>query len=295
MRDARLTILLIVMAFAVLLAACQPPEHPEMRGSLYFGAGNYLAEMDLRDGSTSVVANLGDTEIQELSSQLDERLLLSVLGSVNQQDLHRLVLFDIGTRQALPLVTGRHGRYLPGTRVLVYDDGTKIIMTERVQGSWEQTEILSHRYNTRVRILPISATRFLYAEVGSEIHLYDKTTGESTRLDALGKYCDLDYTLWLPRHEKLLCRTANDDDSFAYPLVGLDGAVSEQLNLPGSQSFRPLAWLPDQDALVLSEQWWRKLSDRERSAVWIYRFEDDGAFRLVDDQYLGSWVVYRRW
>jgi hypothetical protein len=295
MREVRPTILLLVTVFAMQLVACQPPEPPEMRGSLYFGAGNYLAEMDLRDGSTSVVANLGDAEIREISSQLDERLLLSVLGSVNQQDLHRLILFDIKTRQTLPLVTGRHGRYLPGTRVLVYDDGTKIVMTERVQGSWEQTEILPHRYNAQVRILPISATRFLYAEVGSAIHLYDKTAGESTRLDALGKYCDLDYTLWLPRHEKLLCRTVGDDDSFAYPLVSLDGLVSAHLNLPGSQSFRPLAWLPDQDALVLSEQWRRKLSDRERSAVWIYRFEDDSPFRLVDDQYLGSWVVYQRW
>ena len=266
-----------------------------MRGSLYFGAGNYLAEFDLRDGSTSVVANLGDVEIQEMSSQLDERLLLSVLGSVNQQELHRLVLFDIKSRQTLPLVTGRHGRYLPGTRVLVYDDGSKIVMTERLEGVWESIEILQHRYNAQVQILPISATRFLYAEVGSAIHLYDKTTDGSTRLEALGEYCDLDYTLWLPRHEKLLCRTRVDDDTFSYPLVGLDGSVSGQLNLPGSQSFRPLAWLPDQDAVVLSEAWYRALSDRERSAVWIYRFADDNAFRLVDDQYLGNRVVYQRW
>lgn len=293
MFENRLAILLLA-AFAMQLAACQPPEQPEMRGSLYFGAGNYLAEFDLRDGSTSVVANLGDVEIQEMSSLLDERLLLSVLGSVNLQELHRLVLFDIKTRQALPLVTGRHGRYLPGTRVLVYDDGSKIVMTERLEGAWESTEILQHRYNAPVRILPLSATRFLYAEFGSAIHLYDKMTGESTRLDALGKYCDLDYTLWLPRHEKLLCRTLGSDESFTYPLVSLDGSVSEKLNLPGSRSFRPLAWLPDQDALVLSEQWRRALSDRERSAVWIYRFEDGTAFRLVDDQYLGGSVFYQR-
>ena len=295
MRESRSTMLFLFMAFALQLAACQPSEQPEMRGSLYFGAGNYLAELDLRDGSTSVVANLGDVDIQEMSSQLDERLLLSVLGSVNQQELHRLVLFDIESRQTLPLVTGRHGRYLPGTRVLVYDDGTKIVMTERLEGGWESKEILQHRYNAQVRILPISATRFLYAEVGSAIQLYDKTTGESTRLDVLGEHCDLDYTIWLPRHEKLLCRSQVDDDTFTYPLVSLDGSVSEQLNLPGSQSFRPLVWLPDQDAVVLSEQWYRALSDRERSAVWVYRFEDGSAFRLVGDQYVGNWVVYQRW
>ena len=81
MFENRPAILLLLVAFAMLLVACRPPEQPEMRGSLYFGAGNYLAELDLRDGSTSVVANLGDVEIQEMSSQLDERLLLSVLAA----------------------------------------------------------------------------------------------------------------------------------------------------------------------------------------------------------------------
>ena len=114
----------IVAVLLVGLAACQPQQQqqqqqpqqpPEMRGSLYFATGNYLAEMDLRDGSTSVVANLGDAEIQEISPQLTERLLLTVFGKVNQQDAHRLVLYDIASRQTLELLTGRHGRYLPGT------------------------------------------------------------------------------------------------------------------------------------------------------------------------------------
>ena len=289
------TLTLLLMMLAVQLTGCQPEERQEMRGSLYFGAGNYLAEMDLRDGSTSVVANLGDAEIQEMSPQLDERLLLTVFGSVNQRDVHRLVLFDLESRQTLVLLTGRHGRYLPGTKVLVYDDGTKIILAERIRGTWEKTEVLEHRYNAQVRILPISSTRFLYVEVGSTINMFDKATGESTVLDALSQYCDLDYTLWLPEREQLLCRAPQDDGTYRYLLVGVDGVVHEQLFLPVSKSFRPLAWMPDQNALVLSEQWSSRLSDRPKSAVWIYRFENDGAFRLVDDQYLGNWVIYNRW
>jgi hypothetical protein len=284
----------IVAAVLVMLAACQAPQHPEMRGSLYFAAGNYLAEMNLRDGSTSVVANLGDAEIREISPQLSERLLLTVFGKVNQQDAHRLVLYDIASRQTLELAKGRHGHYLPGTRVLVYDDGTTLTMRERVSGRWETTEILRHRHNARLAILPISATRLLYAEVGSVIHVYDRETGESTELAALSERCDLDYALWLPEAERLICRTGFADGSYRYPLVSLDGATHGELSLPPSKSFRPLAWLPDQDALVLSEQWRGLLSERPRSAVWIYSLDDGTAFRLVDDQYLGKRVVYKR-
>ena len=283
----------IVAVLLVMLVACQSQQQPEMRGSLYFGAGNYLAEMDLRDGSTSVVANLGDAAIREISPQQTERLLLTVFDTVNQQDVHRLVLYDIASRQTLDLATGRHGRYLPGTRVLVYDDGTTLIMTERVSGRWETTEILKHRHNARLRVVPISAARLLYAEAGSLIHVYDRDTRQSTELAVLSERCDLDDTLWLPETERLICRTEVADGSYRYPLVSLDGATHGELYLPSSKSFRPLAWLPDQDALVLSEQWRGLVSDRQRSAVWIYRFDDGKAFRLVDDQYLGDWVVYR--
>ena len=282
----------IVTVLLVMLAACQSQQQPEMRGSLYFGAGNYLAEMDLRDGSTSVVANLGDAEIREISPQLSERLLLTVFGKVNQQNVHRLVLYDIASRQTLDLVRGRHGHYLPGTTVLVYDDGTTLIMSERVSGRWETTEILKHRHNARLGVLPISATRLLYAEAGSVIHMYDKDTAESTELAALSERCSLDDTLWLPDAECLVCRTELADGTYRYPLVGLDGATHGELSLPPSKSFRPLAWLPDQDALVLSEQWRGLVGDRPKLAVWIYRFDDGTAFRLVDDQHLGDWVVY---
>lgn len=281
-----------VAVLLVMLAACQSQQPPEMRGSLYFGAGNYLAEMNLRDGSTSVVANLGDAEIREISPQLTERLLLTVFSKVNQQDVHRLVLYDIDSRQTLELVTGRHGRYLPGTHVLIYDDGTTLTMTERISGRWETTDVLKHRYNAPLRVLPLTATRFLYVEVGSPIHVYDKESGESTALASLSGRCDLDETLWLPETERLICRTELPDGSYRYPLVSLDGVTHGELSLPSSRSFRPLAWLPDQDALVLSERWRGLVSDRLRSAVWIYRFGDGTSFRLVDDQYLGNSVVY---
>ena len=46
----RLRNLIATIAFmATLLAACEPDDQGELRGSLYFAAGNYLAALDLRD------------------------------------------------------------------------------------------------------------------------------------------------------------------------------------------------------------------------------------------------------
>lgn len=276
-----------------MLAACGGPDEPELRGGLYFASGNYLAQLDLRDGSTSVVTNLGDAEIREISPQSAERLLLTVFGNVNQQDTHRLVLYDIETRQTLTLLNGRHGRYLPGSQVLVYDDGSRILVAEKILGTWEKTEVAAHRFNAPLRILPVSATRFLYALAGEPIHAYDNVSKRSIRLDRLTDLCDLDHALWMPGNDALLCRSAGTgNDEYTYPLVGLDGTVKATLPLPASRSLQPLALLTDQDALVLAEQWQSRMSGRRRSAVWIYRFADEHLYRLLDDQHLGRWVVY---
>ena len=290
---SRLLRITAVLAMAALLSACGKPAQPEMRGFLFFAVGNYLAQLDLRDGSTSVAANLGDAEIQSISPQLDERLLLTVYGNVNQQDMHRLVLYDIESPQTLTLLNGRHGHYLPGTKTLVYDDGSRIMVAERVRGTWEKTEVYAHRYNAQLQILPISATRFLYSETGGPLWLYDNVSARSIALDELSELCQVDYALWLPDREQFLCRTPGDDGSYRYPFVSLDGQVDDSLPLPGSKSFRPMAWLPDQDALVLTEQWQGWMSDTQKSAVWIYRFEDGSMFRLVEDQHVGDFVIYR--
>lgn len=286
----------VILLLALLqVAACGGPDEPELRGGLYFASGNYLAHLDLRDGSTSVVASLGDAEIREISPHSGNRLLLTVFGNVNQQDTHRLVLYDIESRQTLTLLNSRHGRYLPGTRTLVYDDGTRIIVAEKTGGAWQKNEVAGHRFNAPVRILPVSATRFLYAVEDEQIHAYDNVSRRSIRLDALTALCDLDHALWLPGRDALLCRVEGARDrEYSYPLVGLDGAVRGSLPLPSSRSLQPLAALPDQGVLVLAEQWQGWLSGRRRSAVWIYRFADEHTYRLFDNQYLGRWVVYER-
>lgn len=287
------------MRFAGLIlllqaSACTQSDHEELRGSLYFAAGNYLALLDLRDGSTSVAAHFGDAEIRALSPQLDERLLLTVYGSENGRDTRHLVLYDLDTRQALTLLNGHIGHYLPGTKTLVFDDGTRIFVTERLQGSWVKTEVVKHRYNQGVDILPISALRFIYRVADGPLFLYDKTAGRSIELTGLQSECRTDRMLWFTARERMLCQLASGGQTFEYAFVGLDGTVDERLPLPlpRKHDLRPLALLPDQGVLILSERWRPRLTDRVNWSVWVYRFDTGQAYRLLDDQHLGEYVLY---
>lgn len=280
------------LLFIVLLAGCAPEDREDLRGSLYFAAGKYLAALDLRDGSTSVIANLGDAELLSLSPQLDERLLLSVISTENKRRTHQLVLYDIATKQRLTLRNGRFGHYFPGTRVLVFDDGVSLWVTERQNGGWEKTEVLEHRFNANLDIRPISNTRFIYRLEDGPFQAYDRSTGDSIPLHGLESHCLLDRALWIAQREQMLCQVDGSDGLRGYAYVALDGSEVDALPLPGDRDLRPIAYLPDQDVLVFTERWQGTISDRWKWAVWAYRPDTGELYRLLDDQYLGDTVVY---
>ena len=287
------TALLVVLACCVSgLSACTKDDKAELRGSLYFAAGKYLAALDLRDGSTSVVANLGDAELLSLGPAPDDRLLLNVIGTANQRSMHQIKLFDTRTRQQLTLLNGRFGHYLPGTKVLVFDDHVRTYVTERIRGTWEKTEVVQHRYGDDVDVMPITASRFIYRVGEGPFLVYDRTANRSIALTGLESLCTLDRALWVAEREQMLCRARRDDGTFEYAFVGLDGTRAETLPLPGDQELRPVAYIADQDILVLTERWQGAISDRWKWGVWIYRFDTGEFYRMLDDQYLGDKVVY---
>lgn len=280
------------LLLAIFLSACTGDDRPALQGSLYFATGKYLAALNLGDGSTSVIANLGDAELLSLSPVLDERLLLSVIGTENQRQISQLVLYDIATRQRLDVLSGGNGHYLPGTRVLVFDDGVRTWITERIDGSWEKFEVVQHRYNASVDIMPLSATRFVYRVEDALPQLYDYVTGRSTELSDFASRCSLDRALWVADSEEMLCQARHDDGSFEYAYVALDGTRGEAVPLPGERDLRPLAHIRDQDVLVLTERWQGLVSSRWKWAVWIYHLDTGEFYRLLEDQYLGDSVVY---
>ena len=276
----------------MLLASCGSDERDELRGSLYFAAGEYLAAFDLRDGSTSVVANLGDAQILSLGPAVDNRLLLNILGTENRREILQLVLYDIETRQRLTLLDGRFGHYLPGTRVLVYDDGVNTWITEKAGDTWEETEVVAHRYDANVDVMPISAMRFVYRVADGPLYVYDRMAKRSLPLHGLESLCSIDRALWIAQREDMLCRVSRDDGTYEFAFVALDGTRVDTLPLPGDKDLRPIAYLPDQNTLVLAERWQGRISRRWKWGVWIYRLDTGDFYRMLDDQYLGDTVVY---
>jgi hypothetical protein len=277
----------------VQVSACEREKHDELSGSLYFGAGEYLAELELHNGNVNIETSLGKVDIRGISRRNDERLLVTVFGSVNQQYKHSLVLYDLATRQSLAIAYGRNGHYLPGTGVLVYDDGVNLIVAEREDDGWQKTEVVSHAYNATLQVEPLSATRFLYALGGQAIQLYDVVSRRVIELTALSEFCHLDAALWEPQREQLLCRRRLDDGDYEYLMASLDGVLESRLSLPESRNLQPLVFLPDQGVLVLTERWRSKISDRQNHAVWVYHFDSGDFYRLLDNQHLGRSVVYR--
>ena len=276
----------------LLLSGCEPGKQPEYRGHLYFGIGNYLGQLDLRNGSVEVLANLGDTDIREVAEFGDDQLLLTVLGPVNHKDTFRLMQYDLVAGGMATLINGRSGRYLPKPEALVYDD--EVHLRVRVYGgaAMEEVTVTRHRFGSKAHLLQVSETRFLYS-IGPDraIFSFDVQTRESTALLELSGECRLNGALWLAQRSALLCKRDGDDLDHAF--IDLKGEFQGRLNIPDTGPFRAVAYLEDQDALVLTEAWNTVVSDSTRYAIWIYDLASDRMVRLVKDQYLGSTVVYK--
>ena len=195
------------LAFGLLLfSGCEPDETREYWGNLYFAAGSYLGQLDLRDGSVSVLANVGDASIREIDAFGDDQLLLTVLGPVNRKDTFRLMQFKLDTFGLVTLINGRHGRYLPVPEALVFDDGAHLRVRVYGGGPMEELTIIQHRFGARVHVMQTSATQFLYSvDRESAIYSFDVDTRESLELPELSKACQLDGALWIDARDALLC------------------------------------------------------------------------------------------
>jgi len=283
---------LMSLVFGLLLfSGCEPDETREYWGNLYFAAGSYLGQLDLRDGSVSVLANVGDADIREIDAFGDDQLLLTIFGPVNRKDTFRLMQFNLDTFGLVTLINGRHGRYLPAPEALIFDDGAHLRARVYGDGPMEELTIIRHRFGSRVRVLQVSAASILYSvDPANAIYSFDVVSRALRALPELSEKCQLDGALWVDAREALLCK--HEDAPQSYSLVGLDGSARGVLAILDASSYRAVAYLADQDALVLTEAWNTVVSGSERYAIWIYDLASDRMVRLVGDQYLGSSVVY---
>ena len=111
-----------VVILCCVLSACSEPEQKDLHGFLYFASGNYVGRFDLHDGSSSIVANLGDVIINSIDSLDSDRLLLSMVSFTADREMPRISWLDIKTGRTMDLFGGTDASYLSGTNRILSEN-----------------------------------------------------------------------------------------------------------------------------------------------------------------------------
>jgi hypothetical protein len=264
MRKILLTLLSVLLIPA--LVSCGPGGQSGYHGYLYFAQSHYLMRFGLKDSSLSVVTNLGDKTIYDVSNFLENRLLIAESASINRKDVRRISWVDVNTGQTGALFSGVLARYLEGSGFVVYDDGDRLFAVMLASDIDSET-IFTHKRNQVSTVMAVSKDTVLFETsdaAGWQIRSYDVISGTLQTLDRLNGVCRLDQAVW----------------------------ISDLEQLPEGKRFEALAYISGQSALVLKESWNSVFGGQEKSAIWVYNIQSRDSHRLAKNQNLGSSVVY---
>ncbi len=293
MRKILLTLLSILLI--PTLVSCDREDQAQYQGYLYFAQSHYLMRLSLRDGSLSVVTNLGDKIIRDVSIFLENRLLIAESASINRKDVRHISWVDVNSGQTAALYSGVLARYLEGSGFIVYDDATSLFAVELASDSDSET-IFTHKMNRLSTILVISEDTVLFETKEAGVWLirsYNVLTKTLLTLDRLSGICRLDQAVWINDLEKLACKEiATETKNANYVLSNLDGDVSGTLPLPEGRHFVALTYISGQNALILKENWNSIFGGQERAAIWVHNVKSKESHRLAKSQNPGSSVVY---
>ncbi len=290
--------ILLILLFILLIpivVSCRSGDQAGYHGYLYFAQTHYLMRFSLKDGSLSVVTNLGDEIIHDVSNFLENRLLIAESASINRKEVHRISWVDVNTGQTAALYSGVLARYLAGSGIVVYDDGEKLFAVE-LAGDSDSKTIFTHKTNQVSTVLVVSKDTVLFevSDAGDWlIRSYDVITGKLQSLDRLSAVCRLAQAVWIGDLEQLVCKERSNQMTYTrYILTNLDGDVSGALALPEGKQFEALTYIDGQNALILKEGWHSVFGGQEKSALWVYNMQSGESHRLAENQNLGSSVVY---
>jgi hypothetical protein len=249
----------------------------------------------LKDGSLSVVTNLGDKTIEDVSSFLENRLLIAESASINRKRVRRISWVDVNTGQTGALYAGILARYLEGPGIVVYDDRERLFAVP-LAGLADIETVFTHKTNQVSTMLVVSEDTVLFETRGTDgwlIRSYNASTRELQRLERLSGVCRLAQAVWITDLEQLACKQRQEQSNPArYVFTNLEGDVIGAPALPEGKRFDALTYIDGQNALILKERWNSAFGGQERSAIWAYNTRSRESFRLADDQNLGSAVVY---
>lgn len=285
---------LAVTIVVLLIAGCGGDPTPKYYGFLYFGAGEYLGKLSLRDGSSSIVRSVGEANIREVDGLHGRRVLLSIDALENNREVSRIIWVDVETFQDTSLFAGVAAVWLPDVHTYIYDDGSRLSAASTHRDFVTDNVIMDHRINDLAEMLVVSPTAVVF-EVGQDerrqIWHYDAGFAELRELADLADTCSLRHSAWLASSSQIVCRSLS---SGQYVTVGLDGKVADVLALPDEREFEVLEYVADQNILVLVEHWRTALFDRPRAAVWVHELDTGATVRIAKHQYLGRSTTYMR-
>ena len=283
----------IVVPILLALLSCGEPA-PDLNGHLYFASGNYLGAVNLRNGRNTVVANLGQEFIHQVSAYRDGELLLSTVAQVEGREDERVTFIRTDTMETAALYSGRTARYLPDAEVVVYDDGFNLQAVSLNEDVEIDPVVASYRQNRLTSIVPLSGAEILYeirGNQGFQIYRADILNGETVELGALSAQCRLRFAIWLQDTRQLACK---NPASASYVLTDLNAEQIRPIGLPEGKTFNALVFLHDQDALLFTEDRDNRFGSQQKSAVWAHFLSEGSTHRVMSDQYLGETAVYRR-
>lgn len=278
-----------------VLISCDAGPKQEYHGALYFGQGAYLMRFSLADGSLSIAGHLGDTTIRQVIALGEDDLLIAETASVNRRRVPRISWIDPKTGETADLYAGVSAQHLADPGVVVYDDGSDLYAVPQRFDS-DNEIIFSHPQNQLTRLMEASPG-ILLIETGdadeAAIHAWNARTGELQLLKALAATCRLVGAVWIVPLERLACKQREGLPAEAeYLLSDLQGNLDGVLNLPEGKEFFALAYLENQNALVLKETWSGLLGNQDKHAVWMHDLDTRESHRLAENVNLGESVVY---
>lgn len=277
------------------LAACNRTPPITLHGNLYFAAGPYLGVLRLSDGEVRALQNFGDWRIGHVSVYPGDELLLSLSRVVDDRRRDRLGRLNTATGQEVPLVAGSSGQYIPGADSLVYVSNNRLLHAPRAALGRTSVGIQDFGVGSLPRAVLLGESEVLLASGDNMLRRFDATSGLVQNVDRFAAVCDWRTAIAISGRGRVVCvRPGGAAGESSLVIFSLDTARSTHLPLPAGRRFRPVAYVPEPGALILSESRRRWSIGRNEYPVWAYVLETGALHLIADDQDLGQTVVYRR-
>jgi hypothetical protein len=187
-RRPGLPTLVLAVLLAATLMSCDSSDGPPLKGYLYFGAGSYLGVFNLQTGDTTPVTNLGELELDFVSTFDNDELLLSVSSATSVRSRERILRYDPAQQRTREFLLGSNALYLPESSMLVFNSGGRLLAVSRNDAEGTERLILHPDRRQLITMVPMNGSQLLVGTKQETRHIIqniDVASGEVEILDNL--------------------------------------------------------------------------------------------------------------